>query len=132
MSYTKRFNTIVLSIALSLGFVSCLDKPKEEKELVIIKQKNIHKALINVDGMTCESCESSIQGYVSKIKGVVSVNASHTEKTTIVVYDKTQTNEKEISEVISNIGYKVFKKSQKEALKEAVPSMKCAAGKCGK
>lgn len=35
---------------------------------------------IEVDGMTCESCENAIQAAVGKLPGVTSCVASHTEK----------------------------------------------------
>ncbi len=127
----KIIQTIALVFTLSLGLVSCGEKVQEEKKVVKIDKANLLKTVINVDGMTCEGCEAAIQGNVAKIDGVVSVKASHTDKTTIIEYDKTQTNEVEISKVISETGYKIFQDSMKEAIKEVPAAMKCGEGKCG-
>jgi len=126
----KKLSTVILILVLSLGFIACSDKSEEEKVIKIDKE-NVLKTVLNVEGMTCEGCEASIQGNVAKIAGVVSVKASHTKKTTVIEYDKTQTSELEIAKVISETGYKIFQESEKAAIKEVPQAMKCAAGKCG-
>ena len=131
MLFTKRIQTLVLILALSIGFSACSDNASEEKKSVAVDKANVLKTVINVDGMTCEGCEASIQGNVAKIDGVVSVKASHTDKTTIVEYDKTQTSEREIAKVISDTGYKIFQESAKEVPKEVPSAMKYGEGKCG-
>lgn len=129
MKFTKKIRDITLIVIFTLGFVACSDVP--ENKVVKIDKANVLKTIINVEGMTCEGCELAIQGNISKLDGVVSVKASHTDKNTVIEYDKTQTNAKEIEKVISETGYKIFQESEKEALKVVPSMMKCGEGKCG-
>ncbi len=131
MSYKKKLGLITLILALGLGLISCSQKPEEDKKVTVVEKKNVLKTILNVDGMTCESCESIIQKNVGEIEGVVNVKVSHIKKTTIVEYDQTQTSEAEITKTISQIGYKIFEESRKKVTKEISQSMKCGAGKCG-
>ena len=122
---------ILLSLSLVLLTASCCDNADKEKEPVAIDKANVAQTVLNVEGMTCEGCESTIQMNLSKMKGVVSVKASHVEKTTVVEYDKTQVSAKELEDAIISTGYKVFDTPIKEAKKEVKSAMKCAPGKCG-
>lgn len=131
MIYKKIVKSFAVALILALTFTACCDNSQKETKEVVIDKENVVKAVLNVDGMTCAGCEMAIQGNVEKMAGVLSVKASHTDKTTVIEYDKTQTNTKEIEKVISETGYKIFQESEKEALKEVPGTMKCAAGKCG-
>ena len=126
--------SLFLSLAVAISFSNCSDSTNKstKKEAVEIKKENVLKAVINVKGMTCEGCESSIQTAVSKMSGVVNVKASHVDENTVIEYDKTQTSAQEIEKVISSIGYKIFQDAEKEEMKEAPKAaMKCGEGKCG-
>ena len=86
----KLISTLFLSLMI-ITFSACCDATKEKStEVEVVDTKNLVKTVINVEGMTCEGCESAIQMNLSKIPGVVSVKASHTEKNTVIEYDKSQ------------------------------------------
>ena len=106
----------------------------------MINKKNLSKAIINVEGMTCEDCEKTINTITGREKGVATVKASYVQKTAIVEYDKTQTDVKKIMDSIGSTGYKVLgyeDASGTHSVKDAktaphkVETMKCGAGKCG-
>ncbi len=131
-------NKILLKIVVILGlailFAGCCDSTQEstQKEAIKIDKANVLKTVLNVEGMTCEGCESAIQGNLSKLDGVVSVKASYTAKTTIIEYDKSQITKEELEKAIVDTGYKIIIPGQEKALKVAPPSaMKCGEGKCG-
>lgn len=123
----------IFSMAVIFSFSNCSDSASksDEQEVVKTDKSNILKAVINVKGMTCEGCESSIQTRVSEMEGVIGVKASHIDENTIVEYDKTQTSPQEIEKVISEIGYQIFQAEEKAQMKEAPQTMKCGEGKCG-
>ena len=129
----KNLANAVFSLAIILSFSNCSDSASknDEKNVAEIEKSNILKAIINVKGMTCEGCETSIKTNVSKIPGVISVHASYSDEITAVEYDKTQTNSQEIEKVISETGYQIFQAEEKAEQKEAPQAMKCGEGKCG-
>ncbi|PHQ92498.1 MAG: hypothetical protein COB42_00950 [Sulfurimonas sp.] len=129
----------LVKMIVSLGIILCVtncseninpestSKTKEEKKL---------KRLLNVEGMTCESCENAIETKLLKLSGVVSVKASHVDKTTIVDFDENKTSVVIIEKAIKESGYKIITPAEnvheKEGVKEAPKSaMKCGEGKCG-
>ncbi|MDQ7045549.1 MAG: cation transporter [Sulfurimonas sp.] len=127
---------IVLSLGLLLAFSACCDSKDEEKEAVKIDNTKVLKMVLNVQGMTCEGCEATIQNNVSKLAGVVSVKASHVDKTTTVDFDTTQISAAQIEKVIIETGYKIIStpegSDENESPKVAPKSvMKCGEGKCG-
>ena len=132
MIYKKYFIILFTMLFMGTFLVSCGDKTDTKENQGQVNPANVLKTIINVEGMTCEGCESAIQGNVAKMPGVVSVKASHTDKSTVVKYDKTQTSMQEIEKVISETGYKIFHEGEKEIKKEAPKAaMKCGEGKCG-
>ena len=44
----------------------------------------------NVDGMTCENCENSVEKLIAELPGVAEVNASHDDKTVVISGDEAQ------------------------------------------
>ena len=128
----------LVAVVLGLGFVSCSSDSKEEAKTQVKKEidpKNVVSTTIGVDGMTCESCEENIQTTASKLDGVVSVKASHVEKTTVVEYDQTITDEQTIKNKILDMGYRIIDEknvpSKKAPAMKCGGEMKCGAGKCG-
>lgn len=63
---------------------------------------------LNVEGMTCTGCESTINTGVSEIAGVIEVKSSFQDGKTVVKFDSTQTSIAKISEVIAGKGYSVL------------------------
>lgn len=68
---------------------------------------NKQEANFNIEGMTCASCEGSVNHEVSKVKGVISYKTSYADKTCKVIFDKSKVNEKTIETAINKTGYKV-------------------------
>ncbi len=62
---------------------------------------------VKVEGMSCTSCENTIQESVQKLPGISSVKADHQAKKTTVTYDTTKTNVASIKEAIGKCGYQV-------------------------
>lgn len=60
---------------------------------------------INVDGMTCEGCESTVNSTLVKLSGVQHALASHIEKTVVVLVDTNVTSVIEMQNAIEKVGY---------------------------
>ena len=65
------------------------------------------RIVLQVEGMTCEGCETTIAKEVGKIDGVAEVKASHLDSIATIMFDTSRTNVVMISEKINGLGYKV-------------------------
>lgn len=96
---------VLFAAFLSLIFLACSPKqPKVEKEVTSAQLVEVE---LNIKGMHCDDCETSIQTGVSALPGVDSVSANYEDSTAYVRYDSTKTNLKEIAAAIANRGYEV-------------------------
>jgi len=101
--------TFIAVIFFSFTLLFSCSNNKSNKT-IIIKQQDIIQKKIGVNGMTCVGCEVTLEDNVKKIKGVVTVKASHTKNEAIIEFDSTKTNIIKISNEIRKAGYKPFKK----------------------
>ncbi len=62
---------------------------------------------LNVTGMKCGGCESSVNEKVGAVDGVITVKPSHKENTVEVEFDQTKTTLDEIKQVIADAGFSV-------------------------
>ncbi len=62
--------------------------------------------VIEVEGMTCESCAAHINETLKKLKGVVSAEANYPKKNVTVVFNPKQITLEQIKRAIDEIGYK--------------------------
>lgn len=65
--------------------------------------------ILNVNGLSCVSCENRIQNSVKSIKGVKEVIADHT-KATVTVIARKEIDETLILKKIQDIGFEVVGK----------------------
>ncbi|CAF1123859.1 unnamed protein product, partial [Didymodactylos carnosus] len=61
--------------------------------------------LINIDGMTCQSCVKNIENNVGKMNGISSIKVSLEQKQATVIFDTSQTNVAAIVEKINDMGF---------------------------
>lgn len=62
---------------------------------------------LQVTGMKCGGCESSVTAKVGAIDGVISVDPSHKENTVAVEFDNSKTNLDSIKKAIAEAGFSV-------------------------
>ncbi|XP_053555306.1 copper-transporting ATPase 1 isoform X2 [Bombina bombina] len=62
-------------------------------------------AVLNIEGMTCNSCVQSIEGLISQKPGVKSIKVSLANKNATVEYDPAATNPDTIRESIEDMGF---------------------------
>lgn len=134
--YKKNVLKIVFLSILVLVLNACSDS-NDKNDLAATTQKpSVLKMVLNVEGMTCEGCESAIQNNLSKLPGVVSVKASHVDKTTTVDFDENKISGEAIEKAILETGYKIITAPEGMPMVEEVKvapksTMKCGEGKCG-
>ncbi|MBL1280774.1 MAG: cation transporter [Fluviicola sp.] len=87
---------------------SCSSNDLQSNDVITVKESDIIKESIGVDGMTCVGCEVTLEESIFKITGVVNVKASHTEKEVVIEFDSTKTDIKTITKIIKESGYNPF------------------------
>jgi len=101
---------VLLTVIYASIITSCTSSDKKSEKVIVVKESDIVREKIGVNGMTCVGCEVTLEDNISKIEGVVSVKASHTEKEAIIEFDSTKTNINKITKTIKESGYKPFNK----------------------
>ncbi len=103
--------TIGILLMFAATFVtSCSIPDSQSQKVVIVNESDILRKTIGVNRMTCVGCEVTLEDNISKIEGVVSVKASHTDKEAIIEFDSTKTDISTITKTIKESGYKPFSK----------------------
>lgn len=73
--------------------------------LNIVSQPLTQETVINIDGMTCNSCVQSIEGIISKKAGVKSILVSLANATGTVEYDPLLTSPESLRKAIEDMGF---------------------------
>ena len=80
-----------------MGFEAFLPSPPPSNDVQMI--------MINVEGMTCNSCVQSIEKNISKLGGVLSISVSLAAKTAQVRYSPEKVTAEELREAIDDMGF---------------------------
>ncbi|KAH0516462.1 Copper-transporting ATPase 1 [Microtus ochrogaster] len=71
----------------------------------IVSQPLTQETVININGMTCNSCVQSIEGVISRKPGVKSIRVSLANSTGTVEYDPLLTSPETLREAIEDMGF---------------------------
>ncbi|KAM6385626.1 copper-transporting ATPase 2 isoform 7-T24 [Alca torda] len=64
-----------------------------------------HTVTVNIVGMTCQSCVQSIQGQISKVKGIVNIKVSLEQNNAVVKYLQSEISPEQICQEIQDMGF---------------------------
>lgn len=84
-----------VGILVLLILSSCRGSPEPAVELTL-----------EVQGMTCGSCEQAIRTEVGRLPGVRAVRASHRDKRAWVTFERGRVTTRTIIETINRLGYR--------------------------
>ncbi|MBN1561984.1 heavy-metal-associated domain-containing protein [candidate division KSB1 bacterium] len=87
----KKGITLALALTLIVSVISIAGEKKAE---------------IKVDGMTCENCVNKVKTALEKSAGVKSAQVSLENKSAIVLYDDSVTEEASLKKAIQAVGFK--------------------------
>ncbi len=96
----------LIFILAALLVISCGRDKKVVKEGMPLEASYIE---VSIGGMTCTGCEQTIQAGVSKLDGIKSVKASHTDANALIEYYPAVVDTVKIREAITGSGYSVKK-----------------------
>ncbi|XP_006257059.1 copper-transporting ATPase 1 isoform X2 [Rattus norvegicus] len=88
----------------------------QKMPLNLVSQPLTQEVVININGMTCNSCVQSIEGVISKKPGVKSIHVSLTNSTGTIEYDPLLTSPEPLREAIEDMGFDAVLPDMKEPL----------------
>lgn len=100
----------LLMIALLVSCNNTGNKQTGEKEVPLEEQPpaiEMTEITYRVEGMTCEGCENAVGKSVESLEGIASVESSHEEGWTRVMFNPDKTNPDDIRRRIGDAGYTV-------------------------
>lgn len=74
-----------------------------------------HLALIRIEGMHCHKCEQAISRAVQKLPGVHEVEVDFNSRQASVLYDSAVVGVKQLTDTITQSGYRVTGFTQRQA-----------------
>ncbi len=92
-----------LSACNQSGNTGTDSKNKDNTEITALK-----KIQVNIEGMSCEGCENTIESALAKLDGVYEAEALHKEGIATITFDSTKVDTQIISQTIDNLGYEVI------------------------
>ncbi|XP_061876451.1 copper-transporting ATPase 2 isoform X2 [Colius striatus] len=78
---------------------------EESFETVPSSSSQEHTVAVNIVGMTCESCVRSVEGQISKVKGIVSIKVSLAQNNAIIKYLQSEISPERICQEIQDMGF---------------------------
>ena len=63
------------------------------------------RVALNVKGMFCESCETTVTAMLRRAPGVLGTDVSAARSEVVVMYDSTRTSPSRLVDVIAKLGY---------------------------
>tara|TARA_R110002072_G_scaffold166080_3_gene319326 strand:+ start:684 stop:1295 length:612 start_codon:yes stop_codon:yes gene_type:complete len=100
--------TLFAAVSISIPYYSHIFFSDNKKEVVISDVSQIEKVNVDIEGMTCDACQSHIEHAVNELDGIINVKASYSEGGATVKFDKTQTSIEEIKRAVNSTGYKTI------------------------
>jgi len=121
--------TIFSAIMLAFPYYSGVFFPDNNKQVTIINSaneaintnenaifieaNNIAKVEFDIEGMTCESCNYTVENAALALDGVVESQADFSTGKAMITYDKSKANEEDIKDAINQTHYKVIMENSK-------------------
>lgn len=98
----------LLYLIIVLAFVSCNSGNKnKQEEKTVPESVQVVESTINIGGMHCENCVTSVEKGVKELDGIISVTVSLNDSTAVVSYDGSKVELAKIEKSIESRGYTV-------------------------
>jgi len=101
--------TVIAVVLITFPYYSQAFFPESQSELSA-NSNHIIKAKLEIEGMTCTSCEQSVDYALKSEKGVLSAESSYKTGIAFVQFDDTKVQPEQLKKAVENkVGYKVKK-----------------------
>jgi len=81
-----------------------------ESKTPVNKSASYSHLTLNVEGLTCKSCDLRLENSVAKLPGYITAKADYKTGTVMVEFDASKSSEKEVKEAVNSTGYKIVEK----------------------
>ncbi len=99
---------IAATLMITFPYYSQVLFPVAEASSTNISSANLIKAEMEIEGMTCTSCEHSVNYALKSEEGVINATSSYETGVAKVEYDKTKINPDQLKKAVEEkVGYKV-------------------------
>ncbi|QIA06969.1 heavy-metal-associated domain-containing protein [Draconibacterium halophilum] len=88
-----------------LGFVACNSGTKKHTE--VAQPEQIVESTIDIGGLHCDACVTSVEKGVNSLSGIESVKVTLADSTAIVTYNASAVSIDEIEKSIEKRGYTI-------------------------
>ncbi|NXM23071.1 ATP7B ATPase, partial [Ploceus nigricollis] len=111
---------------------------EESSETMPSPPSQEHTVVVNIVGMTCQSCVQSIEGRISKVKGILRIKASLEQNNAVIKYLQSEISPEQICQEILDMGFDANIAEEKSttatvnlpSLKEAVAKLRVEGMTC--
>ncbi|XP_039911104.1 copper-transporting ATPase 2 [Hirundo rustica] len=111
---------------------------EESSEAMPSTPSQEHTVVVNIVGMTCQSCVQSIEGRISKVKGILRIKVSLEQNNAVIRYLQLEINPEQICQEILDMGFDASIAEEKlttaaadsPSLKEAVVKLRVEGMTC--
>jgi len=99
--------TVFAALMLAFPYYSSVFYPDNKKEVVIVNAFDIQTLQLDIEGMTCQACDSHVTHAAQEVEGVIEAKADYKTGKAEVKFDKTKTSKEAIVKSINATSYKV-------------------------
>ncbi|NWV92176.1 ATP7B ATPase, partial [Machaerirhynchus nigripectus] len=78
---------------------------EESSETMPSPPSQEHNVVVNIVGMTCQSCVQSIEGRISKVKGILRIKVSLEQNNAVIKYLQSEISPEQICQEILDMGF---------------------------
>ncbi|NXH32046.1 ATP7B ATPase, partial [Myiagra hebetior] len=111
---------------------------EESSETMPSPPSQEHSVVVNIMGMTCQSCVQSIEGRISKVKGILRIKVSLEQNNAVIKYLQSEISPEQICQEILDMGFDANIAEEKlttatvdlPSLKEAVVKLRVEGMTC--
>lgn len=103
--------TILAVLLLAFPYYSGAFFPKQQNQVVYVQESQVQTISLDIEGMTCNGCESTVENVASGVSGVLEAEASYDTGKATIKYDQSKTNREAITAAINKTGFTISTKS---------------------
>jgi copper chaperone CopZ len=102
---SRTFLSIITVLAIAMiafPYFGHIFYPKPEKQnVMVVESNNIQTASFQIKGMTCNSCEASVNSELSKVPGMIDANTAYAKGVSVLKFDKSKATVAQLKEAIA-------------------------------
>jgi len=99
--------TLFAVLMLAFPYYAQVFYSSAENRTETVSPTFVHTVTLDIEGMTCASCEGHVKNAVGKLPGIIETNVSFEQGRAIVRFDNTRTNATDINAAVDETGYRV-------------------------